>query len=126
VGTDFSTNGTLGIMNASQVEGFVRANAGATLFTTHPPVGVTNTSIINDRLTKFQVRGATLYVTSITGGQIKLSIYNLSGKCIISNKNILVASGVSGVNMGIIKAGSYIYKVTLNRSESDFGRFIVE
>jgi pectate lyase len=126
VGTDFTTNGVLGIMIASQVEGFVKANAGATLFTTHPPVGVMDNPILNQSSSKFQVHGEALYVNSLNGGLINLSVYDLSGRCIFSKTNKPVASGISGIGMEITKPGTYIYKVSLNKSESGMGKFIIQ
>ena len=126
VGTDFTTNGVLGVMNASQVEGFVKANAGATLFTTHAPVGVLDGSILNQSSSKFQVHGEAMYVNSLNGGLINLSVYDLSGRCIFSKTNRLVASGTVAIGMGITKPGKYIYKVSLNKSESGMGKFIIQ
>jgi pectate lyase len=126
VGTDFTTNGVLGVMNASQVEGFVKANAGATLFTTHAPVGVMANPIFNQSSSKFQVHGEAMYVNSLNGGLINLSVYDLSGRCIFSKTNRLVASGTVAIGMGITKPGKYIYKVSLNKSESGMGKFIIQ
>ncbi len=126
VGTDFTTNGTLGIMNASQVEGFVRANAGATLFTVHPPVGVTDNPIFKEASPTFQVFGSALHINSICGGQLTLSVFDCKGRCIIFDKKSIASSGTSVVGMGITKPGTYIYKATLNKSESGKGKFIIE
>jgi pectate lyase len=125
VGTTYATNATLGIMKALQVEGFVRANAGATLFTTHPPVGIAKNPIAEKSSTRFLIRGSSLVVHSLQGGLLSLSIYDLSGKTILSNRKIVAAAGLATIPMGVAK-GAYIYKASLSRTESGSGRFIVE
>ena len=124
VQTTFTTNGTLGVLSASQVEAFVRANAGATLFTPIK-VGVENSPLANEAPSRFQVHGTTMRVNALQGGFLELSVYDVSGRRIMLRQKNTIAPGTAAIGMGITRPGTYMFKAILNNTESA-GRFIVQ